>query len=84
MKIDILWSFTEAVDKIRTLKQEYYDVLASFSIYEVKEETNYKHDVRKKIYSLKFAEWQKDKLWEFMNGDVPYSMLRALGNRQRQ
>lgn len=83
MKINLFWDFGEAVEHIRALKREYYRVLASFSIYEIKEEVKYKHDLRSRIYELDIFEWQKDKLWEFMNGDVSYSVLLMLGNRQK-
>lgn len=83
MKINLLWNFNEAVKNIKTMKQEYYDVLSSFSIYDTKKEVKYKQDTRKQIYSFSFDEWKKDKLWEFMNGDVPYSMLLQLRNGQK-
>ena len=83
MNIDVFWSFEEAVNNIKALKQEYHDVLASFSIYEVKEKAEYIKTLRKEIYKLEISEWKKDKLWEFMNGDVPYSMLLSFRNGQK-
>lgn len=83
MKINLFWDFGEAVANIRALKQEYYRVLASFSIYEIKEEVKYKQELRSKLYELDIFEWQKDKLWEYMNDDITFGMLLMLGNRQK-
>ena len=78
MEVNVLWNFTDMMKKIPTLKQEYIRILASFSIYEGKEKRNYIHETRSKIYSLNLLEKQKDKLWEFMNGDIPYFLLYSV------
>jgi len=83
MKINLLWDFKEAVDNIKAIKEHYVGLLSSFSIYEGKQRNIAQGEIRNQIYSLDILEWQKDKLWEFMNGDVPYSVLKSLGNRQR-
>ena len=83
MKINLLWSFSEAVDNIKAIKEHYVGLLSSFSIYELKQKNIAIGTIRKEIYSLKILEWQKDKLWEYMNDDIPFIMLKALGNRQK-
>jgi len=83
MKINVLWSFGEAVENIKAIKEYYIDLLSSFSIYEGKQKNIAQGEIKRQIYSLGILEWQKDKLWEFMNDDVPYAMLVHLGNRQK-
>ena len=81
--IDTSWSFSQAVNNIRTIKDQYIGLLSSFSIYELKQKNIAMGEIRKEIYSLKILEWQKDKLWEFMNNDIPFNVLYTLGNRQK-
>lgn len=83
MKINLLWDFGEAVDNIRTIREQYEELLSSFSIYELKQKGMLIKAIRDKIYQLNIFEWQKDKLWEYMNGDIPYIILKGLGNRQK-
>ena len=83
MKINLLWSFSEAVDNIKAIKEHYVGLLSSFSIYEGKQKNIVIKETRNQIYSLDIYEWQKDKLWEYMNDDIPFIMLKALGNRQK-
>lgn len=80
--IDTSWNFNEAINNIKAVKDKYIGLLSSFSIYEIKEKRIAICNIRKQIYKLNILEWQKDKLWEFMNGDVPYIILCGLRNRQ--
>lgn len=76
--IDVNWSFSEAVNNIKAIRDKYTGLLSSFSIYEAKQRGVVIHEIRSEIYELKFEEWKKDKLWEFMNGDIPYILLKSL------
>jgi len=76
--INASWDFREAVNNIKAIKDKYTSLLSSFSIYECKQKGIMIHEVRKEIYELQFEEWKKDKLWEFMNGDIPYILLKSL------
>ena len=81
--IDTSWTFNEAINNIKAIKDEYIGLLSSFSIYDGKQKKAVIHNVRKEIYKLQFEEWKKDKLWEFMNDDIPYIILVGLRNRQK-
>lgn len=83
MKINPFWDFGEAVENIKAIKSYYIGLLSSFSIYEIKQKVIAQAEIRNQIYELDIFEWQKDKLWEYMNDDIPYIMLKALGNRQK-
>ena len=83
MNINPLWDFKKTIDNVTALKQEYLGVLALFSCYEIKDKKNYIQKVRKDIYSLNMRDWQKDKIWEYMNDDVEFRVLISLRNRQR-
>lgn len=83
MKIDECWSFKEAIDKIVAIKQEYLGVLSLFSCFEIKKKRQYIIDTKKDIYSIRIKDWQKDKLWEFMNDDLDFKVLNTLVNGQK-
>jgi len=72
------WDFVEAVNNIEAIKDTYEGLLSSFSIYEVRQKKAVIQSFRDNIYELKILEWQKDKLWEYLNGDIYYVVLKSL------
>jgi len=68
MNINPTWNFKQISRKIRTLKHEYNRVLASFS--HVQDENAFILATRTKIYSLNLEEFEKDRVWEYLNGDI--------------
>lgn len=70
--IDINWSYKEIVNHIEALKSQYVEFLSPFF--------NSKKIVewRDKIYSLKMEEWRRDRLWEYLNGDIELDVLQKL------
>ena len=83
MKVNPMWDFKETINKVTAIKQEYLGVLSLFSCYEIRNKREYIHKVRKEIYSINARDWQKDKIWEYMNDDVDFRVLISLRNRQR-
>ena len=65
--VDPSWTYRQAVIHLQTLKLQYEEVLASFSSFEIKERTHFIYSVRKQFYSLSCLEWQKDRMWNYMN-----------------
>ena len=66
--IDSNWNFKETVKKIKTIRDDYKEILTSFSYFETKKKVEFKKKIRDNIYSLKLYEWEKDKIWNYMNG----------------
>ena len=66
--IDPSWTYKQAVANLKALKLEYDRVLASFSSFEIKERTRFIYSTRNKFYALQCLEWQKDRMWNYMNG----------------
>lgn len=63
------WTYRQAVVHLEALKLRYEECLASFSMWEYKERTAFIYRTRSLIYSTKCSfEWQKDRLWNYMNG----------------
>lgn len=81
--IDKKWDFKQAVENIKTIRDTYKGLLSSFSIYETRQKKSLIQEVRKEIYELEILEWQKDKLWEFLNDDETILTLQSIVNRQK-
>lgn len=73
--VDPTWTYKQAVKNIRILKDEYQGILSSFSLWEAREWATFIRSTRDKFYDLNLLEWQKDNLWNCMNGNFPYSYL---------
>lgn len=70
------WNYKESLYFIDAIKKHYEDIMLSFSILGGNYKTFEKaYEIKKGIYSLEFEEWKKDKLWEYINGDVEYIQL---------
>ena len=70
------WTYKESLFYIDLVKEEYEGVMLSFSILGGNLKLYEKaYQIKKDIYSLKFEEWQKDKLWKYLNDAIEYMTL---------
>ena len=74
--VDKTWNYKESLYFIGDVKRHYESIMLSFSVYG----GNFKprDDIRKlknEIYALEFETWKKDKLWEYITGDIEYTEL---------
>lgn len=81
--VDPTWTYKQAALNIRTLKLYYEGILASFSLWETREWATFIRSTRDKFYALNLLEWQKDNLWNCMNGNFPYSYLLRSASRYK-
>ena len=65
-------TFRQFVENCEALKSQYEEVLSPF--FNVQLVRCWK----KMIYGLNIEEWKKDRLWEYLNDDVPIELLRKL------
>lgn len=75
LEIDPSWTYRQATLNIKALKQQYEGVLSSFSLFQAKEWADFIISTRDQFYALHLLEWQKDNLWNYMNGNFPYFYL---------
>lgn len=75
------WTFNEIINEIKVLKAQYKRILASFSYFQLKYKVQFKKETRQLIYSLKFEEWKKDKIWDYINDFEFYSVLENVSNK---
>ena len=70
------WTYKESILLINGIKDHYEYLMlffdASNNKVKILEEMR---EIKKKIYDLKFEEWKRDKLWEYINDDIEYSDL---------
>ena len=66
MIINPSWNYSEIIKNIRTLRHDYERVLASFSY--VLDENKFIRETRDSLYAMNLEEFQKDRIWEYMNG----------------
>ena len=65
-------TFRQFVENCEALKSQYEEVLSPF--FNVQLVRCWK----KMIYGLNIEEWKKDRLWEYLNNDVPIELLKKL------
>lgn len=67
--------FDEFIDNCEVLRTQYMELLTPF--FNVKAIRCWK----KMIYSLNFAYWKRDKIWEYLNFDIELEELIAIKNK---
>ena len=71
-------NFKVIIDNIEVIKVQFVGVITSFSCFEEEQKLIYIQKIRKQVYSLKFPEWQRDRIWEYLNGDLPIEKLKKI------
>ena len=67
--------FDEFIENCEVLRTQYTELLTPF--FNVKAIRCWK----KMIYSLNFAYWKRDKIWEYLNLDIELEELIAIKNK---
>lgn len=62
------WDYKEMIKNLKTLRLHYEEVLTSFSY--IKDENDYIKTSRNNLYSTNLQEFQKDRIWEYINKDL--------------
>ena len=78
LNINTNWTFKELVENIEVIKSQIWDIITSFSYFDIKKEVDFKRRLRKTIYSFKFEEWRRDRILEYIYNDVEFDVLRRL------
>ena len=78
LNINTNWTFKELVENIEVIRSQVWDIIASFSYFDIKKEVDFKRRLRKTIYSFKFEEWRRDRILEYIYNDVEIDVLRRL------
>lgn len=76
LEINPNWNYKETISNLKTLRHDYEGVLASFSYFQLHERVIFNYEFKNAIYSLPFETWKKDRIWEYINHDIPFSILQ--------
>lgn len=80
MVVNIDLTYKEFIKNIEALKTNYNVFVASFFIFEAKQKLSFIKCFKRQIYQLKFEKWKKDRIWEYLNGDIDIEVLKKLTN----
>lgn len=83
LEINPNWNFKEVVEHLKALKCEYEDILRFFHYYDLHEQVEFKRRTRDAFYALNLEEWEKDKIWDYMNGFEFHCVLRGIASRRK-
>lgn len=83
LNINQNWTFKEVVDNLESLRTDYEGILATFSYFDIKEKNKFLLKTRNKFYSLNLQKWEKDKIWEYMNGFEFLYVLKGIVKRRK-
>lgn len=72
------WNFKEMVDNIEAIKSQTREIIASFSYFQKKEEIEFKRELKKQIFALKFEYWKCERLLEYIYDDFTLEELERL------
>lgn len=81
LQVNSNWTFKEIIIKVKALKQNYDDVLASFSYFNLHKKIEIMKKFRDSIYALNFEEWKKDRLWDYLNDYLSYEELILIARK---
>lgn len=74
------WKFKDVADNIEVLVSQFNGILASFSVYERKEKIKALRELKTQVYCYNnILYWQKDRLWEVLNGDFDILQFKTIG-----
>lgn len=77
--LDPNWRFKDIKDNIEAVKENYEGLLLPFLWNQVKEKTNKIHEARIEIFTFNNIQyWQRERLWETLNGDFEIEKFRRL------
>ena len=73
------WKFNDVQDNIETIKSQYEGVLLSFLSYQLKERGNALRTMKREVFDYENIQyWQRERLWEVLNGDFEIEEFRRL------
>ena len=70
------WSYEETINNLRALRNSYEEILRSFSCFQSRKQVWFVYNTKRMFYSLNFEQWKKDRIWEYMNRDIDFDILK--------
>ena len=81
MNVNKNWTFREFILNLRALRNSYEDFLCSFSCFEQKQKLKFIREFCTQIYDLPYEEWKRDRIWDYLNDDIPFEALISIARK---
>ena len=79
LELNPSWKFSNVQDNIEAIKSQYECILLSFLCYEYKERGIALHKMKREVFDYEnILYWQRERLWEVLNGDFTIEEFRRL------
>lgn len=69
------WTFKETLEFIDAIKQDYYGALSLFNCFNLHDKIEMIRKFKQDIYALKYEEWKKDRVWDYLNDNIEYDVF---------
>lgn len=79
LNLGISWKFSDVQENVMTIKTQYECILSSFLCYEIKERGVALRSMKREVFAYENIQyWQRERLWEVLNGDFDIEEFRRL------
>lgn len=78
LNIDPNWSFEQIVEHLDQIKDDVWKVLNSYTYFQIQQKNNFQKSLRNQICSLNLKEWQTERIYEFIFGDIDMEVLKNI------
>ena len=79
LNLSVSWKFSDIQDNIEAIKSQYEGVLLSFLSYQLKERGVALRSMKREVFNYENIQyWQRERLWEVLNGDFEIEEFRRL------
>lgn len=73
------WKFSDIQDNVEVIKSQYMESLSPFSYFQMREKIEKIREIKRQIMGYENIEnWQRERLWETINGDFEIEEFRRL------
>ena len=80
LELRVDWKFKDIQENIRALKSQYDRDLMPFLCIELKKKQEFTHEIKERIFNYENIQyWQRERLWETLNGDMDIEEFINLG-----
>lgn len=79
IELNPCWKFSDVQDNVEAIKTRYELILSSFLCYQIKERGEALHTIKREVFDYPNIQyWQRERLWEVLNGDFEIEKFRGL------
>lgn len=73
------WKFKDVKDNIEALVNQFEGLLSPFLYFDIKERRNLLRSMKNQVFNYNnILYWQRERLWEVLNGDFEIDKFKAL------